>query len=413
MTPAPSRSASSTARSSSRRPRSSGHRRARRPAGQRADRLLPEHQHHDPDDVDRHGDRPGRLDPDGPRLELIPGRAQNVFEWFYEFLSDFGVGIAGAARQAVHPALRRVLPPHPVLQLERPRPAGRARSRSCARRRATSNITLGLALVSFVYFEFQGFRELGVGGYLGKFFPLYEFKNGVGAGLIALFVGLVELMLEFVKPVTLVDATLRQHLRRRGGAGRHHGPDHRLRAGRPARPGSHAQRRSRRSSSASSPSCSSSSRSRAMTTRRDTSPRRRWRPSTGRSQRLSPPLTRRGRTHHGPNDPEPQARGEEEDTRWSTSAPASPPSASSARASASASWPAWPPRPSAATPTRPARSAASRSSSRRSPKASASSRSSSACSRSSSSAGLSPSGHPGRRHRGGPRGRAAGRRGRG
>ena len=37
----------------------------------------------------------------------------------------------------------------------------------------------------------------------GKFFPLYEFKQGIGAGLIALFVGLVELMLEFVKPLTL------------------------------------------------------------------------------------------------------------------------------------------------------------------------------------------------------------------
>ena len=37
----------------------------------------------------------------------------------------------------------------------------------------------------------------------GKFFPLYEFKNGIAAGGIALFVGLVELMLEFVKPVTL------------------------------------------------------------------------------------------------------------------------------------------------------------------------------------------------------------------
>ena len=33
--------------------------------------------------------------------------------------------------------------------------------------------------------------------------PLYEFKNGIGAGVIAMFVGLVELMLEFVKPVTL------------------------------------------------------------------------------------------------------------------------------------------------------------------------------------------------------------------
>jgi len=27
--------------------------------------------------------------------KLIPSRGQNVFEWFYEFISEFGVGIAG------------------------------------------------------------------------------------------------------------------------------------------------------------------------------------------------------------------------------------------------------------------------------------------------------------------------------
>jgi F-type H+-transporting ATPase subunit a len=65
------------------------------------------------------------------------------------------------------------------------------------------NITIGMALVSFLIFHIEGFRHLGVGGYLGKFFPVYEFKNGLGAGVIAMFVGLIELMLEFVKPVTL------------------------------------------------------------------------------------------------------------------------------------------------------------------------------------------------------------------
>ena len=75
--------------------------------------------------------------------KLIPGRAQNVFEWFYEFLSDFGLGIAGPDGAPVHPALRRVLPAHPVLQLERPRPADRARSTSFGRRPATSTSPSG------------------------------------------------------------------------------------------------------------------------------------------------------------------------------------------------------------------------------------------------------------------------------
>ena len=39
--------------------------------------------------------------------------------------------------------------------------------------------------------------------YLSKFFPIGEFRNGIGAGIIAMFVGLIELMLEFVKPLTL------------------------------------------------------------------------------------------------------------------------------------------------------------------------------------------------------------------
>jgi len=133
---------------------------------------------------------------------LIPGRAQNVFEWFYEFLSDFGIGIAGAAAKPYIPLFvaffllilfsnwSGLIPP--VGRLEQLRAPT-----------SDVNVTLGLALVSFAYFEFQGFRRLGVRGYLGKFFPLYEFKNGIAAGGIALFVGLVELMLEFVKPVTL------------------------------------------------------------------------------------------------------------------------------------------------------------------------------------------------------------------
>ena len=134
--------------------------------------------------------------------KLIPGRAQNVFEWFYEFLSDFGLGIAGPTAKPYIPLFiaffllilfcnwSGLIPP--VGRIEELRAPT-----------SDVNITLGLALVSFVYFEFQGFKRLGFGGYAGKFFPLYEFKNGIAAGGIALFVGLVELMLEFVKPVTL------------------------------------------------------------------------------------------------------------------------------------------------------------------------------------------------------------------
>ena len=65
------------------------------------------------------------------------------------------------------------------------------------------NITIGLALTSFCIFEFEGFRRLGIRGYLGKFFPLVEFRKGIGAGFLAMYVGIIELFLEFVKPITL------------------------------------------------------------------------------------------------------------------------------------------------------------------------------------------------------------------
>lgn len=134
--------------------------------------------------------------------KLIPGRAQNLFETFYESLSDFGVGLAGPSARPYVPIFAAFfllilfsnwigLVPF-VGRFEELRAPS-----------SDVNITLGLALVSFVIFEGEGFRKLGVRGYLGKFFPIYEFKAGIGAGIIAMFVGLVELMLEFVKPITL------------------------------------------------------------------------------------------------------------------------------------------------------------------------------------------------------------------
>jgi F-type H+-transporting ATPase subunit a len=134
--------------------------------------------------------------------KLVPGRGQNLFEWFYEFLGNFGIGIAG---EAGRPYLPIFLGAFLLIVFDNwvglVPPVGKVD----ALRAPSSdvNITIGMALVSFLIFEFLGFRKLGVGGYLGKFFPIYEFKKGIGAGIIAMFVGLIELMLEFVKPVTL------------------------------------------------------------------------------------------------------------------------------------------------------------------------------------------------------------------
>jgi len=134
--------------------------------------------------------------------KLIPGRAQNVFETAYEFLHDFGIGLAGPTARPYIPifvgAFLLVLFDNWIGLVP---PVGKVEFL-----RAPSsdvNVTIGMALVSFLIFHVEGFRHLGVRGYLGKFFPVYEFRNGIGAGVIAMFVGLIELMLEFVKPVTL------------------------------------------------------------------------------------------------------------------------------------------------------------------------------------------------------------------
>jgi F-type H+-transporting ATPase subunit a len=132
----------------------------------------------------------------------VPGLFQNFAEWAHESLSGWSVGMGGS------PALRYLpifaaffvlilvfnwsglLPGIGIL------PGTRAPT-------SDLNVTVGLAVFAFLYFEYQGFRALGVGGYMSKFFPLYEFRNGIGAGLIGMFVGLIELILEFVKPLTL------------------------------------------------------------------------------------------------------------------------------------------------------------------------------------------------------------------
>ncbi len=132
----------------------------------------------------------------------VPGRVQNFTEWIYESLSGFGTGLAGPAARPYIPIFIGAFILILVSNWSGLLPiVGRIEFL----RAPTSdvNITLGFALVAFLFFEFQGFRVLGVGGYLGKFFPFYEFKNGLSAGLIAMFVGLIELMLEFVKPLTL------------------------------------------------------------------------------------------------------------------------------------------------------------------------------------------------------------------
>ena len=132
----------------------------------------------------------------------VPGFFQNFAEWAHESLSGWSIGMGGSGATKYLPIFAAffvlilifnwsgLLPGIGIL------PGTRAPT-------SDLNVTLGLALFAWFYFQYQGFRVLGVGGYMSKFFPLYEFRNGIGAGLIGMFVGFVEFILEFVKPITL------------------------------------------------------------------------------------------------------------------------------------------------------------------------------------------------------------------
>ena len=63
------------------------------------------------------------------------------------------------------------------------------------------NMPLALALVSFVFVEYWGFRAHGF-GYLKKFLAFGDILRGRPSGLINVFVGLLELVSEFVRIVS-------------------------------------------------------------------------------------------------------------------------------------------------------------------------------------------------------------------
>ncbi len=135
-------------------------------------------------------------------IRQVPGKRQNALEYVYEGLAGFATSLGG-------PAARRYVPIFVTfflfILLSNWSGLLPFVGRTLELRAPTSdvNVTIGLALVAFVMFHVEGVRALGVRGYLGKFFSLKGFREGPVNGVIALFVGFLEFLLEFVKPVTL------------------------------------------------------------------------------------------------------------------------------------------------------------------------------------------------------------------
>ena len=135
-------------------------------------------------------------------MRLIPGRFQNAWEWVYEQFTNFGMALGGPPARPYLPLFAGLFL---FIMIANWTDLLLFGDKVNYLRTPTSdiNITVGLALVSFVVFHVEGVRKLGVRGYLGKFFNFSGFRKGISDGFIDLFVGLIEFMLEFFKPVTL------------------------------------------------------------------------------------------------------------------------------------------------------------------------------------------------------------------
>ena len=129
------------------------------------------------------------------RLKEVPSGVQNVLEFAIEGLTSFAMGIGGPGAKRFITFFLACFLFIAVSNWSGLIP-GVGRVHEFRAPTSDVNVTVGLALVAFVYFHYQGVRALGIGGYLGKFFTLKS-------GPIGLFVGVLEFFLELVKPITL------------------------------------------------------------------------------------------------------------------------------------------------------------------------------------------------------------------
>jgi len=147
------------------------------------------------------------------RMAVVPRGLQNVMEMAVEALLNFVQSVAGAVNaRRFFPLIATIfmfvmfnawiglLPIYPTLGFIN---ADGEMVRHLLRPAGTDlNMPLALALVSFVFVEFWGFRLLKL-SYLGKFIRLENLRKGNFAQVpIDLFVGALELLSEFVRIIS-------------------------------------------------------------------------------------------------------------------------------------------------------------------------------------------------------------------
>ena len=146
------------------------------------------------------------------RMALAPGGLQNSFEWGLEKLLGFVEGVAGHENgRRFFPVLATIFlfvmvnawlalfPGFGSIEIHGPEGKGVHLLRSAG---TDINTPLALAIVSFVFVEYWGISSIGLRRYLGKFFNFKQLLKGKVMGLVDVFVGLLELLSEFIRMVS-------------------------------------------------------------------------------------------------------------------------------------------------------------------------------------------------------------------
>ena len=145
------------------------------------------------------------------KKRLIPGRFQALVEMLFEAALNFCENVVGRDMgRKVFPVVATIfffvlfnawLALFPFYQFLGFVTDGEIKAHLLRSAGTDLNMPLALALVSFVFVEYWGFRAHGF-GYLKKFFALGNVIRLRPSGLIDAFVGLLELVSEFVRVVS-------------------------------------------------------------------------------------------------------------------------------------------------------------------------------------------------------------------
>ena len=147
------------------------------------------------------------------KRSLVPGRFQSIVEILFEGILNFSSGVLGPEMaRRVFPIVATIfffvlfnawLGLLPFYQFLGFKLAGEEEILAHLVRPAGTdlNMPLALALISFVFVEYWGFKMNGI-RYLNKFFAIGSLIRRGPSGLIDIFVGILELISEFVRIVS-------------------------------------------------------------------------------------------------------------------------------------------------------------------------------------------------------------------